>query len=236
MDDRFSFTVIFSYIPTLLDYLPVTLGIFGSAITTGIMLGIFFALVRVYRIPVLRYLVIVFVSYVRGVPLLVQLMLSYCVLPGLLETIGIPGNDLPAIGFVICAYGLHAGVNISEAIRGAIASIPRGQIDAALSLGMTNWQILRRIIFPQAVFIVLPDFCNIMLNGLKSTALAFTVGVGDMVGRGQALGAQTLRNFEVFLALSVIYYVLTVLLESGLKLLENRLLQKRIPKGTTSIS
>lgn len=113
--------------------------------------------------------------------------------------------------------------NCSEILRGAINSIPRGQIDAAFSLGMTNIQILARVIAPQAFLVALPDFGTLLLVALKSTSLAFSVGVMDMVGRGQALSAYTMRSFEVFLALSFIYYAMTLLFETGFRYMEKRL-------------
>ncbi|MDR1360520.1 MAG: amino acid ABC transporter permease, partial [Deltaproteobacteria bacterium] len=182
--------------------------------------GILLALVRIHRLPGLRQLAALLVSYTRGTPVLVQLMLMYYVLPGFLLPFGLQGRDLPAAGFVVAAYGLYMGANISEILRGAAAAVPRGQIEAAFSLGMSNRQVLFRIMAPQALVLAWPDFGTILLIGLKSTSLAFSVGVMDMVGRGQALGAQTMRSFEVFLALSGIYYALTLLLESGFRLIE----------------
>jgi L-cystine transport system permease protein len=223
MDQEFSAGEMIRYIPILLEFLPVTLQIFASAALIGCAVGIALALARIYRLPVLRHLAVVLVSYTRGTPVLVQLLLTYYVLPGFLFSFGAATRDLPAIVFVVAAYGLYMGANISEILRAAAAAIPRGQIEAAFSLGMTNWQILRRTIAPQALIVAWPDFGTILLIGLKSTSLAFFVGILDMVGRGQALGAQTMRSFEVFLALSFIYYALTLLLEAGFRLVEARL-------------
>lgn len=222
MDEWFSIESIWRFIPILLEFLPITLVIFASATLFGCISGVFLALARVYNVPVASQAAVVLVSYTRGTPILVQLMLTYYILPGLLTALHIPGANLPAIGFVIAAYGLYTGANLSEILRGAIASIPRGQIEAAFSLGMSNWQILRRTIAPQALAVALPDTCTIFLIGLKSTSLAFSVGVMDMVGRGQALGAQTMRSFEVFLALSLIYYAMTLLLEAAFRWFESQ--------------
>ncbi len=214
---------IFSYLLILVEYLPVTLAIFIGAMLVGSVIGVSFALSRVYKVPVLRWIVIGIVSYVRGVPVLVQLMLTYYFLPQALEAIGIPAGNWPAFAFVVAAYGIYAGVQFSEAIRGAIGSIPKGQMEAAYTIGMTGRQVLIRVIAPQALLIALPDVSNIMLIGLKSTSLAFTVGVMDMVGRGQALASQTLKSVQVSVALCIVYYIIAVLMEKGFKRLEQRL-------------
>jgi L-cystine transport system permease protein len=227
MDEWFSVTDMVRFIPILLAFLPVTLQIFFSAALLGCLGGVALALARVYRVPVLRGVAAFMVSYTRGVPILVQLMLTYYIMPGFLTALDLPGADLPAIGFVITAYGLYMAANCSEILRGAIGSIPHGQIDAAFSLGMTSRQILCRIIGPQALLVAMPDLGTLLLVGLKSTALAFSVGIMDMVGRGQALGAQTMRSFEVFLALSLIYYALTLLFETGFRRIEKYLAGNR---------
>ncbi|MDR3361358.1 MAG: amino acid ABC transporter permease [Desulfovibrio sp.] len=220
MNTWFSLEEMVRYIPILLEFLPVTLKIFINAVLIGCVGGSLMAMARIYRVPVARLFAVVFVSYTRGTPVLVQLMIAYYIFPLFLESLYLPVNGLPPIFFVIAAYGLYMSANISEILRGAAAAIPRGQIEAAFALGMSNVQILRRVIAPQAFAIALPDFGTILLVGLKSTSLAFSVGVMDMVGRGQALGGQTMRNFEVFVALSIIYYAMTLLLESGIRWLE----------------
>ncbi|MDR1359987.1 MAG: ABC transporter permease subunit, partial [Deltaproteobacteria bacterium] len=137
MDQGFSLEEVIRYIPILLEFLPVTLGIFAGAAIIGCVAGILLALVRIHRLPGLRQLAALLVSYTRGTPVLVQLMLMYYVLPGFLVPFGLQGRDLPATGFVVAAYGLYMGANISEILRGAAAAVPRGQIEAAFSLGMS---------------------------------------------------------------------------------------------------
>jgi L-cystine transport system permease protein len=215
-------SLVWGFIPPLLSYLPVTLLIFAVASLTGLVLGVLLALPRLYRVRGLSHLAVLVVSYTRGTPILVQLMVAYYILPAWLTALGWTVGDAPAIYFVMAAYGLSTGAYFSEVLRTAINSVERGQIEAATSICMTARQILLRITLPQAVVIALPDSCSILMTGLKSTSLAFTVGVMDMVGRGQALGAQTMRNFEIYLALALIYYLLNLLIEWLFQLLESR--------------
>jgi L-cystine transport system permease protein len=214
-------SLVLGFIPTLLAYLPVTLLIFALASVLGLVLGVLLVLPRLYRVPGLATLAVVVVSYTRGTPILVQLMVAYYILPAWLGAMGWKIAEAPAIYFVMAAYGLSMGAYFSEVLRAAINSVDRGQIEAATTIGMNAWQILWRITLPQAVVIALPDSCSILMTGLKSTSLAFTVGVMDIVGRGQALGAQTMRNFEVYVALALIYYVLNLLIEFLFQYLES---------------
>lgn len=222
MQTWFDWDLAIGFLPTLIAFLPVTLAIFLGATLAGSLVGCVLALPRLYRIPLLRQLAVAIVSYTRGTPVLVQLMIAYYILPDLLSSVGLAVADASPIYFVIAAYALSMGANFSEVIRGAVGSLERGQIEAASSIGMTPWQTLRRVIVPQAVVLAIPDLCNILMGGLKSTSLAFTVGVMDIVGRGQALGAQTMRFFEVYVALAVIYYAMNLLLEHGFAYAEKR--------------
>jgi L-cystine transport system permease protein len=214
MTPWFDVQQVWRFLPSLLTYLPVTLGIFAGAAVMGLCAGLLLAVARVYRVPGMAQLAWLTVSYARGVPVLVQLMVAYYILP---QWLGAGGDAIPAIAYVIAAYGLYLGAHFSEAFRSAMDSLDRGQIEAALSVGMTRWQTFRRVVLPQATAAALPDTGNMLLIGLKSTSLAFSVGVMDMVGRGQTLGAQTMRNFEVFVALSIIYYAMSLLLEWALR-------------------
>lgn len=223
MQPWFDWNLTLAFLPKLLAYLPVTLLIFASATVLGGLIGFALALPRLYHVPLLRQAAVVVVSYTRGTPILVQLMIAYYILPQVLTAAGLAVGDAPALYFVIAAYGLSMGANFSETIRGAVASIDRGQIEAATSIGMTQGQTFWRIILPQAFVVALPDCCNILMLGLKTTSLAFTVGVMDIVGRGQALGAQTMRFFEVYVALAAIYYAMSLALEHGFAFLEKRL-------------
>lgn len=212
-----------SFLPTLVKFLPVTLLIFCCASVIACVVGAAVALIRVYRLKVLNLLAIALVSYSRGTPVLVQLLVSYYILPQFLTEMGFDVSDISAIYFVVIAYGFSMGAHLSEILRSAILNLDKGQAEAAMSIGMTSWQAMYRIIAPQAIRTALPDCSNIFMFGLKSTSLAFTVGIMDMAGRAQALGAQTMQNVEVYAALAIIYYVLYIVLNWLFRKAENRL-------------
>lgn len=225
MGKDFDFMLILEFLPVLLSYLPITLFIMVSSIVLGLVFGLLAALTRLFRIPVLGQMTAVYVSYVRGTPLVIQLLLFYFGVPELLKPIGIDISRMSGLSFIVLIFGFCTGALFSEMIRAAVNAIDRGQLEAAYSVGMTPFASLRRIVLPQAVGIMLPNMANVIVGFLKGTSLAFSIGVMDMGGRGQALGAATSHFLETYIALSVIYYGVGIALEKGLGLLEKRSLR-----------
>ncbi|PWC16798.1 amino acid ABC transporter permease [Brenneria corticis] len=222
MDPWFDSNLVWRALPIVAEYLPVTLTIFFYSSLIGLLFGLCLAIFRVYNICVLNILSVMLVSYARGTPVLVQLILLYYLLPIFLISLGIDINAVPALYFVIAANGLYLSANFCEVFRSALGNVERGQIEAAYSIGMKNRQVFCRVMMPQAVMLAIPDMSNIFLVALKSTALAFTVGVMDVMGRGITLSAQTMRSFEVFLSISIIYFILCTGMERIFKLVERK--------------
>ena len=119
---------------------------------------------------------------------------------------------------------LSNGAGFAEIFRGAITAVDYGQTEAAYSVGMTSSQNFFRIVLPQAIRIAFPNMANSVIGSLKDTSLAFTIGVMDMMGRGDTLIASTAHALEVYISLSVIYYVIVILLEKLFRLSEKHLI------------
>jgi polar amino acid transport system permease protein len=221
--------LIFTQIPTLLAYLPVTLFITFFSMLLGIILGLMIAIAKMNKIPILSPIATVFVSFIRGTPLLVQLYLSFYGIPILLRYINyFYGSDyningIPPMLFVLIAFSFNEAAYNSETIRAALQSVNKGQIEAAQSLGMTYSQLLRRIVIPEAFIVALPNLGNAMIGLLKGTSLAFVCSVTEMTGRGKTLAGHSYRYFEVYISLALIYWVLTIIIELIVKYLEKRL-------------
>lgn len=213
MGKAFDITLAWEFLPTLVPYLGITLQILVCSLTIGAVIGICAACIRLFRLPILTEVVIVYVSFIRGTPILIQLFLIFYGIPAVLLLIGIDVSRVDAIYFVIVTYALSNGAVFSEIFRGAIQAIDRGQAEAALSVGLTPFQSFYRIVLPQAMRLAFPNFGNSTISSLKDTSLAFTIGVMDMMGRGETLIASTAHALEVYIALSVIYYVVVLLLE-----------------------
>lgn len=223
MSRKFDITYVFDFIPKLLAYLNITLLIVGSSILLGLIIGMLVALPRLYNVPVLKRISQVYVSFFRGTPILIQLFLIYYGLPTILQWINIDISRVAVLYFVILAYALNSGAFVSEMIRASVSAVDKGQIEAAQSIGMSGYQTFTRIILPQALAISIPLFGNLVIGNLKDTSLAFTLGVMEMTGRSQTLGTATQHFVETYIALSLIYFVISMILEQGFLWLERRL-------------
>ena len=146
-------------IPEILKALPMTLNIAIVTMIFSLILSFFIALVRINKIPVLTRLATIYVSFIRGTPLLVQIYLAYYGLPKILDYIhlkygfNIDVNNIPAIIFVLRGiYFKCIRLSVGKRSGAAIQSVDKGQVEAALSIGMTKWQAMRRIVLPQAIY------------------------------------------------------------------------------------
>ncbi|MGE8079439.1 amino acid ABC transporter permease [Peribacillus loiseleuriae] len=216
-------TLIIDFFPKLISYLHITLLILVAAVAIGLMIGVTIALIRIYKVPVLNRLALIYISFMRGTPILIQLFLIYFGLPALLALVHIDVSRANPLLFVAITYGLSCGASFAEIIRGAVNGVEKGQAEAAYSIGMNEKQMMVRVILPQALVIAFPNFANSVIGSLKDTSLAFTIGVMDMVGRGNTLIASSLRALEVYMTLSIIYYGVVLCLEKGFSLSEKKL-------------
>lgn len=229
MPNIFDFKLVFELIPKLLVYLPVTLEITVLSMFFGLILGLVLAIIKIKRIPVLYRLAVIFVSFMRGTPILIQLYITFYGIPIALKYYNYYNgtdysvNNLPAMLFVLLAFTMNEAAYTSESIRGAILSIDKGQIEAANSLGMTYFQTLRRIIVPEAFEVALPTLGNTLIGLMKGTSLAFVCSVVEMTAQGKIIAGYNYRYFEVYVALSIIYWALTIVIEQGIKRIEKKM-------------
>ena len=204
----------------LLEGLGNTLAITALALLLGIVLGVVSALIRIVhdktdKLYYLDKIVKLYISAIRGTPVMVQLLIIYFVL---LLPIGI--EKFPAA--VLC-FGLNSGAYVSEIIRGGIMSIDQGQTEAGRSLGFGFWPTMWHIVIPQAFKVVLPSLCNEFITLLKETSVAFYIGVADLTRGGIKIRSQTYSNFMPLLAVALIYFVLVLGLTKLVGILERRL-------------
>jgi His/Glu/Gln/Arg/opine family amino acid ABC transporter permease subunit len=228
MEPLLDWSFMVDVLPALARALPVTLNITVVSICLALPLALATALVRISRVPVLGQVAALYVSFMRGTPLLVQIYLSYYGLPKYLNWLGdrygwsLDVSGIPAIAFIYLAFTLNVGAYASETVRAAIEAIDRGQMEAALSVGMTRWQGMRRIVLPQAFAIALPSLGNSVIALVKDTSLAFLVSVVEVMGEAKIQGARGLQFFEVYLAAALVYWVVCIAIERGVAVLERR--------------
>ncbi|MGH7707397.1 MAG: cystine ABC transporter permease [Vulcanimicrobiaceae bacterium] len=191
--------------PFLLKGAGYTIELSVGGMFFGLILGFGLALMRLSPVAALRRIAGFYVSFIRGTPLLVQLFLIYY---GLAQF----GLRLDPIPSALIGFSLNIGGYTSEIIRGAIASIDRGQWEAAFSIGMTSTQAMRRVIVPQAARVALPPLGNSFISLVKDTSLAATIQVPELFRQAQLITARTYQVFAMYLAAAVIYWVLSSVL------------------------
>ncbi|MCI4167318.1 amino acid ABC transporter permease [Bacillus spizizenii] len=196
-----------SAFPTLIQALPITLFMAIAAMIFAIIGGLILALITKNKIPVLHQLSKLYISFFRGVPTLVQLFLIYYGLPQLFPEM----SKMTALTAAIIGLSLKNAAYLAEIFRAALNSVDDGQLEACLSVGMTKLQAYRRIILPQAVRNAIPATGNTFIGLLKETSLAFTLGVMEMFAQGKMYASGNLKYFETYLAVAIVYWVLTII-------------------------
>ena len=216
---------ILEVLPQLILYLPVTAAIVVGTVFFGGLFGILLAAGRIRRGRVGRFFANAYIYVIRCIPSIVLLFLVYYGLPELLNTFGVNINDAGKGFFVITTFSLLFAASMAEVFRSAYEAVDKGQREAAVSVGLTEFQAFYRIILPQCARVAIPNFTNALVNLLKEGSLAYTIGLIDIMGKGQLIIGQNHGSYslEVYLALFVLYWVLTLLIEKGAGLLERRL-------------
>ena len=223
MENIFLFSLFIDSFPKLLSRLHITLYIVAVALVFGMILGMYIAVVRLHKVPILSQLATAYVSFIRGIPILVLLYIVYIGLPLVVGALGVNINRWDTMVFVMIAYIINTSAFLSEIIRSAVAGVDIGQSEAAYSVGMTRWQTFSRIITPQAIQIAMPSLGNTVVSLLKDTSLAYTLGVIDLVGVIKAISSNTYRSLEAYAAAAIIFFVLSSILEQGFKWVERKL-------------
>lgn len=193
--------------PELFKYLPMTLYLTFVSMAIAIILGAIFAVILVNKVPVLTQLVQVVISFFRGTPAMVQLLLIYFGLPQLLPIF----TDMSAESASILTFSLNTAAYLAEVFRAALLSVDEGQVEAAISVGLSYPQTLKGIILPQAIRNAIPGTGNTFIGLLKNSSLAFTIGVVELLAQGKLFASNSLKFFEAYFAVALIYWGLTIL-------------------------
>lgn len=189
------------------------------AVFFGLIGGTLVALGLISPIKILQWLFRIYVEFFRGTPMLVQLFIIYFGLPGLFKGLGLEWT-LDRFPAAVIALSLNVAAYLAEIIRGGIQSIDRGQWEACQSLGMNPFQTMKEVIFPQAFRRILPPLGNEFITLIKDTSLTAVIGFSELFREGQLVVATTYKAFEVYIAVALVYLVLTTLSSFAFKWLE----------------
>ncbi|HFH9939430.1 TPA: amino acid ABC transporter permease [Streptococcus suis] len=222
----YDLSYVFKFLHEILYALPLTLWILIVTIVIGSLLGALLAWGQLYGDEVIVSISKGYVFVLRCTPPIVLLFMVFYGLPEFLEWwLGLDVNGWSRTVFVITAMTLLYAATISEVFKSAYLAVPNGQMEAGLSIGLTEFQTFQRILLPQAFRFALPNISNAILNLLKDTALAYTIGLADIMGAGNLLIGRNLGNYslETYTAVAVVYWTLALLLALGNQFLENAL-------------
>ncbi len=203
-------------LPLLLHGALVSLEIAVLGALIGLSLGTLLGLLQTSHTKFLRWLVTLYVTIIRGTPLLIQITFAFYVLPQF-------GIHLPAFWVAIVAIGLNSAAYISQIIKAGIRSINKGQIEAGRVLGLSGMQITRYIILPQAFRVVIPALGNEFVTLIKESSLASVIGVVELTKEGNFIRGRTFDAITVFTIVALIYLVMTTTLSLLVNWLEQRM-------------
>lgn len=227
----FSPDIIFTSIPALLPYLTVTLVVGVTSILTGSILGMLLAWAKLSGHKVIRALADGYTYIIRCTPSIVLLFIVFYGLPKFMESeFGIDLDDLSRAVFVIITFTLLFGAYVSEVFRSAYETVDKGQYEAAVTIGLSPKQAFFRVMLPQAAVIALPNFGNSVINLMKESALAYTIGLIDLLGRTNLIIAKNYGAYgiELYVACLLIYWGLSLVIEQAFLRMESYLDRGRL--------
>lgn len=205
-----------SAIPLLLMGALVTVKITAISVGLGIVIGLFVGIARIAHSRILRVLAAIYVDFLRGTPLLVQIFLIYFALPI------VTGHHMDPFVAAIASCSINSGAYVAEIFRAGIQSIDAGQMEAGRSLGMTWGQTMRYIIVPQAFKRVIPPLGNEFIALLKDSSLVSVIGFEELTRRGQLVIARTYGSLEIWTCVAILYLIMTVTISRFVAYLERR--------------
>ncbi|MEE7462288.1 MULTISPECIES: amino acid ABC transporter permease [Methylobacterium] len=191
------------YLPILLQGVQLTILITIASLVVSTLLGLVWAVMRVSGIAILSGFSAVMINILRGIPIIVQLFYIYFVMPDF-------GLSLTAVQAAIIGLGIAYSAYQAENFRAGIEAVDRGQVEAALSIGMGWSMTMRRVILPQAIRIALPPYGNIMIMMLKDSSQASTITVAELALQGKLIASSTFKNTSVYTLVALMYLALSL--------------------------
>ncbi|MFI3283521.1 MAG: amino acid ABC transporter permease [Erysipelotrichaceae bacterium] len=211
--------IITNYWSVFLEGTIVTLGYAAVTVLFGLILGAAISLIRMKSSKVLQGILKAYVEIIRGTPLLLQLYFFYYAIPLTF------GTNIPKVICIIIALVINSSAYIAEIIRSGIQAVDKGQFEASKSLGMSDSNMMMKIILPQAVKNILPALGNEFISVVKETSLAAVFFAGDLMTSFNIVKSNTFKSIEPLVVIGIIYFILNYVLSKGVNKLERRLAQ-----------
>ncbi|MGI6037325.1 MAG: amino acid ABC transporter permease [Limnochordia bacterium] len=212
----FRWDILWRSLPVLWEGTKLTVQLTASAVAIGLVIGTFMGMGRLSQYRIIRSLTGAYVDFFRGTPLLVQIFLVYMGLPQLL------GFPMPRFTAALIALSLNSGAYVAEIVRAGIQSVDPGQREAALSLGMSNRQVMQYIILPQAFKRIIPPLGNEFIAMLKDSSLVSVIALEELVRKANIIVTRTYRPFEIWIGVAFIYLIMTLTISRFVAYTEKR--------------
>lgn len=198
------------YFPALLKALPTTFGLLFISVIIAIVLGFFLTWAKIGKNKLLQIIASTFISFMRGTPMMIQILLIFILIPLLAYEHGLDVSFLNPQIYAIIAFSLNEAAFFSEIFRSAYIALDHGQIEAAQSLGMSGFQILYRVILPQGAASALPNLSNMTLELMKNTSIASVIGVYDILGKASQLAKNNygVGQLELYLEVAFMFWII----------------------------
>lgn len=205
-----SLEVMKEYFPVLLKALPMTFYLLFASVFISVVLALLLTWARISRHRVINMIAGIYVSFMRGTPMMVQLLIIFIFIPMLFRELGISTSSWNNSVYAVIAFSLNMAAFFCEIFRSAYLSIERGQIEAAESLGMNSIQTFFRVILPQAAASALPNTTNMTIELMKNTSIAMAIGVYDIMGKGVQLAKNNygIGQKEIFILIAVMFWII----------------------------
>ena len=219
---KFSFEYLLKCLLSGVVYIPVTLKLALIPLAIALFLGTLIALARIFKVPVVEKVFKIFVAIYSGIPVMVTLLLFHLIYLSCFK----PGKN----GTMMLAYftfTLSRTILVSESVRGAFLSIPKGQYEAAYACGLSTFQTLKRIVIPQMIPVALPTLTNNTLGSIKNTSIVMVLGIVDILNGSTIPCADTYSYVEGYVAAAIIYWAVNAVVEFLLVRLEKYFAKKR---------
>ncbi len=222
------FPFMYEHVGDILKGVPTTLLIAVVSMVIGLVIGTAFALIRQAKYPVINQLIVIFVSFFRSTPLIVQLFAFYYGTPVVIEWLNkmlhlnINPDGINPLAIVLFVFTLYSAAYLTEVMRGGLRSVDDKQIEAALTVGLRKRHILMRIVIPQALGYAIPNLGNQFIALIKGTAIAFVVQVTEILAISQIIANDGYRFVEVYIIASAIYWIMAIFFEWIFGKMENR--------------
>lgn len=214
---EFNFSIILDSWQFLLEGLVVTILLAAGVSVLSLLLGLLLAFARLYGPNWLSKITVFYIDSMRAIPVLVVLVWVYFALPM------VAGINLPPFWSALFSLSLHLGAYVAEVVRAGIQSVRPGQVRAGLALGMSQSQVMRKIVLPQAFVRMLPSFGSLLSLAVKDTAIASVIAVPELMRRAEAIAGQKYAPVEAYTVVMVLFFIIIFPLTRGVDMLYRRI-------------